>query len=199
MSSTEVSTDVGSELDQIETAMKTDIKAYNADKRMRSRHLELLTAREAAASPPRSTNPAAPWHQRADNDAVIMAQKTGSRVLAAFTGEAGGSRDLQMSFEGLPRAVQSAIFDELGAYRPGFVAEATPDELEGFKVAIDGGAELVARWGGRARWQLGRIFDSFKRVREGLSASDRASFDGWWNRVPMRERLVIFHGLTAGR
>jgi hypothetical protein len=193
----DLTTILSAELATIDEEMRTDIKGYTRSPEKRARHLHLLEQVEAAQSPARSPNPVAAWHERAEVDAVERSRGHAGRILAAFAGEPDQGRAFKSRFEGLPSSVQSACFDEMSRYKPGFVKNASDAELAGVRDGLAGGEGLIAAWGWKAREKLGRALDAVERVEKSLSPADLREFKGWFSRIPARERVLLLWGAAG--
>jgi hypothetical protein len=104
-------------------------------------------------------------------------------------GPVGG--DLVAAFDGLPGAVQAALYRELAISAPNFARPATSAELAAL-AAKDWGRPLVAAWGSAAARRFGAVIERFRRVEDGLTeAAALAAFRRFWFTTSAREKIAV--------
>jgi hypothetical protein len=192
----ELSTILG-DIAAVEAEMQTNIADFAGSSERaranRARHVRLLERREELSRP---AMPPGDWHG-GDGGMVERARDAANRLLGAFAREPDQGRAFRASFEGLPRAVQEACFSELSRYKPGFVKNASDDELAGIRDGLMGGEGLIAAWGWKAREKLGRALDAVERIEKSLSPADLRQWKGWFSRIPHRERVLLLWGAAG--
>ena len=108
--------------------------------------------------------------------------------------------DFETSFDGLSEGVQAAILGELSMLSPGYVKEASADEIELFATTEEGEA-LVREWGGsgsrKAAHNVGMIRAKMRAVVDGMSAADNAEFTRWFDNLTSGEVLSALRAIVT--
>lgn len=140
----------------------------------------------------------AEWDQAGDFTASLRrAQDAVARIVADIAaGDPEAAADFTVSFGGLPDSVRAAVLREAAAPAPGYVKAADDAELTTFRT-LDGGPEIIAAWGSRARRCVAICLDRFHRAVTGMPEADRPKFTHWWRAMTPGERMAVFWALGS--
>lgn len=108
--------------------------------------------------------------------------------------------DLATSFDGLSDGVQAAILGELSMPEPGYVKEATAEQVELF-TETEEGETLVEEWGGydsrRTAHNVGIVRAKMRAAVERMSEADRQEFETWYDNLSEAEARSAIAALVT--
>jgi hypothetical protein len=197
------------EISKLTALMRTDRRAYERDGHD-ARLLELLRQREGTDEAPAE---AEEWRRPADEATrrdlgpavVAELERTGDFAqglralqdnlldMLASVNEGGQVNDFVNTFDGLPNAIQSAVYLELARGAPTFAEHATDEHLAALEAEACGPA-LIEAWGSAAARKFGIARARWARCIEGLSAADHDKLAYFFNHSqPVEQAAVIWH------
>jgi hypothetical protein len=143
---------------------------------------------------------AAEWGEAGDlPERLARAQDVAGAAVAGIS-DTEARADFEASFEGLPDGAQVAIIAEISMPEPGYVKEATDDDIELFASTEEGRA-LVGEWGGpntrAAARNVGIVKGKLRAAMDEMSESDRQHFEVWFDNLASSEALSALRALTA--
>jgi len=143
---------------------------------------------------------AAEWGEAGDlPERLARAQDVAGAAVAGIS-DMEARADFETSFEGLPDGAQVAIIAEISMPEPGYVKEATDDDIELFASTEEGRA-LVGEWGGpntrAAARNVGIVTGKMRAAMDQMTESDREHFQVWFDGLTSGEARSALRALTA--
>jgi hypothetical protein len=208
--------EVDAEIAGIQRLMRTGEYWQRHNEPIRQRYLELLREREGQDEAPAATEEE--WRRpadeatRADLGPAVVAEleRTGDFAdglralqddvldMLASVNEGGAVNDFVAAFDGLPDAIQSAVYLEFARGAPTFAPLATDEQLDLLVTELPAaGPALLAAWGSQAGRKLGIACARWQRCLSGLSEGDQAKLRYFVDHSQPVEQAAVFWHLAG--